>query len=310
MKIFTTEALRSLRNTKSFSFLSETKCSACLSGRFLKVPLGFFLLLFFSSYFLPLTAFSQSHIPLLANAGSNTGVCPNGTVKIGGNPSATGGILPYTYLWKPANGLNAANTANPNASPSSPTNYTLTVTDSAGSVSSAVVNVTIYALPTVNAGPDQTISQGTTAQLQASGAIHYYWSPTQTLTNQNTATPTAEPGSNTTYCVAGADIHGCINYDCMTVDVLPSDTIVLYNAFSPNADGNNDVFYLGNLSAYPENKIEIYNRNGKMVYQASPYNNDWNGKIDGVELPCATYYYILYPGNGKSNKHGSVTIIR
>jgi hypothetical protein len=47
-----------------------------------------------------------------------------------------------------------------------------------------------------------------------------------------------------------------------------------------------------------------------MVYQASPYNNDWNGKISGVELPCATYYYILYPGSGKPKRQGAVTIIR
>jgi gliding motility-associated-like protein len=255
--------------------------------------------------------FSQSPLTaLVANAGNDASVCPGDTVKIGGNPSATGGTPPYTYSWQPATGLKFPNTPNPNAFPSSPTNYTLTVTDAAGNSSSDSVNVSIYALPIVNAGPDQTITQGTNTQLQASGAVRYYWYPPQTLTNQNTATPTAEPGSTTTYCVAGVDNHGCVNYDCMILHVKPSDTLIFYNAFSPNGDGNNEVFFIGNLEAFPENKLEIYNRNGKMVYQASPYNNDWNGKIDGVDIPCATYYYILYPGNGKSNKHGAVTIIR
>ena|ERR1035437_9787429 len=253
---------------------------------------------------------AQSLSALVANAGSNTLVCLYDSVKIGGNPAATGGTPPYTFAWQPTATLDLPGASNPYAMPFSPTNYTLTVTDAAGNSSSDIVNVSIYNLPTVNAGPDQTIIQGTNTQLYANGAVQYYWDPTQTLTNQNTATPTAEPGSTTTYCVVGVDNHGCSNGDCMIVDVTPSDTLVFYNAFSPNGDGDNDVFFIGNLASYPENKLEIYNRNGKIVYLASPYNNDWNGKIDGVEIPCATYYYILYPGKGKPKKQGAVTIIR
>ncbi len=68
----------------------------------------------------------------LANAGNDAGINPGAAVTIGGSPAATGGALPYTYSWAPATGLSASNIANPNASPSIPTNYTLTVTGSNG----------------------------------------------------------------------------------------------------------------------------------------------------------------------------------
>lgn len=254
---------------------------------------------------------AQSLAPLSANAGNNTGVCPGGdSTTIGGNPSATGGTLPYTYSWQPATGLDFPNTPNPKSSPASATNYTLTVTDGAGNSSVDVVNVAIYSLPTVSAGPDQTILEGANTILQGSGALYYYWTPPETIYNQSAATPVAEPGTTTTYCMIGVDGNGCANYDCATVFVLPSDELIIYNAFSPNGDGLNDFFFIGNIQKYPESKIEVFNRNGKLVFQKSTYLNDWDGKVEGTELPCATYYYVLYPGSGKPKMQGAVTIIR
>ncbi|TAL59654.1 MAG: T9SS type B sorting domain-containing protein, partial [Bacteroidetes bacterium] len=66
----------------------------------------------------------------------------------------------------------------------------------------------------------------------------------------------------------------------------------------------------GNLGKFPDNKLEVFNRNGKIVFQASQYKNDWNGKVEGAELPCATYYVVLNLGNGNGKKQGAVTIIR
>ena len=44
--------------------------------------------------------------PLAAFAGSDTLVCSNHPVILGGSPSATGGNHSYVYLWSPADGLN------------------------------------------------------------------------------------------------------------------------------------------------------------------------------------------------------------
>lgn len=270
--------------------------------------LWMFLLFIFNFSFL--LGNSQSLAPLTANSGANTNVCPGDSVMLGGNPAATGGTPPYTYSWQPTTSLDLPNSPNPKAFPGTPTNYTLTVTDASSNAATDVVNVSIFTPPVVSAGIDQTILSGFNTSLTASGAMNYYWTPTDPLTNQNTANPTAEPVATTTFCVVGIDGNGCLDVDCMTLNVIDSDQLVIYNSFTPNGDGINDFFYFGNIQKYPENKLEVYNRNGKLVYQKSPYMNEWFGRIDGVDLPCATYYYVLYPGNGKEKINGAVTIIR
>ena len=206
--------------------------------------------------------------------------------------------------------MNFSTIANPQTSPSVTIKYTLTVTDASGNVASDAVTVTAFPSPTITISPNQTILQGTYTLLSATGALKYYWEPGGTLTNKNTANPTAEPKVTTVYSVSAVDANGCGAWASDTIFVVPTDTLVFYNTFTPNGDGANDFFYIGNIENFPKNRIEIYNRNGKLVFQASPYLNNWDGKVDGSALPCATYYYVLDPGTEKEKLHGALTIIR
>ena len=93
--------------------------------------------------------------------------------------------------------------------------------------------------------------------------------------------------------------------------MIPDSNVVLYNTFTPNYDGNNDYWYIGNIYKYPSNHLEVYNRDGKLVYKANGYFNTWDGKsYTGNELPSATYFYVLDLGNGTAALHGIVTIVR
>lgn len=64
-----------------------------------------------------------------ADAGKDQSIEKGESVKIGGDPSATGGSSDYTYTWTPENGLNNENVANPTASPTDTTDYILTIKD-------------------------------------------------------------------------------------------------------------------------------------------------------------------------------------
>jgi gliding motility-associated-like protein len=247
---------------------------------------------------------------LVANAGNNTSVCQSDSIKIGGNPSATGGVPPYTYFWQPTLGLSNSNDPNPKASPATVTQYSLTVEDNSGNTSTSAITIGILSWPNVSAGPDQTIASGKTTNLNASGALTYYWYPNYNLSNQNIGSPIADPGKSTTYCLIGTDANGCSGYDCMKIQVDSSDFVLIYNAFTPNGDGVNDVLYIGNIERFPGNRIEVYNRNGKLVYKQAEYANNWNGSVDGIGLPCATYYVVFYLGRGRGKKEQAVTIIR
>ncbi len=71
-----------------------------------------------------------------------------------------------------------------------------------------------------------------------------------------------------------------------------------FNAFSPNDDGTNDTWEIENIESgdYDNNRIEIYNRWGQMIWEGEKYDNKdvvWKGESqNGQAIPDATYFYI------------------
>jgi len=87
-------------------------------------------------------------------------------------------------------------------------------------------------------------------------------------------------------------------------------------AFSPNADGYNDLYVIQGLMEFPNHSLKIYTRWGALVLEAAPYLNDWAGTAVqgtlplGEELPTGTYYYILDLGNGTAPLTGYIYLNR
>ncbi|MFN7100423.1 MAG: gliding motility-associated C-terminal domain-containing protein, partial [Flavobacterium sp.] len=79
--------------------------------------------------------------------------------------------------------------------------------------------------------------------------------------------------------------------------------IEVFNAVIPNGEGDNKIFRVRGLECYQDNRVEIYNRWGVLVFERNGYNNDdraFRGVSEGrvtvkqsEELPEGTYYYIL-----------------
>ena len=83
------------------------------------------------------------------------------------------------------------------------------------------------------------------------------------------------------------------------------ESIEIVNFFSPNGDGKNDTWQVREIDRYLDNQVWIYSRTGAELFNAKPYNNDWNGTLDGVELPAGSYYYrIDLDGNGTIDFEG------
>jgi gliding motility-associated-like protein len=81
---------------------------------------------------------------------------------------------------------------------------------------------------------------------------------------------------------------------CAVANLCDPNTIVIYNALSPNNDGLNDVLIIDNGAYCGQLDITIYNRWGQIVWQERDYKNTWSGKsIKGEELPDGTYYLVL-----------------
>ena len=107
------------------------------------------------------------------------------------------------------------------------------------------------------------------------------------------------------WLVATSD-KGCKDSVMRAVKVIV-DEIEVPNVITPNGDGVNDYFKIKNIERIESSTLRIYNRWGKKIFEASPYQNNWNGNgaADGVyywELDYKTYFR-------EDHMSGTVTII-
>jgi gliding motility-associated-like protein len=84
------------------------------------------------------------------------------------------------------------------------------------------------------------------------------------------------------------------------------------NIITPNGDGTNDVFFIPCLSSdlFPNNKVSIYNEYGGVIFEESPYSNNWQGTYKGQDVPVGTYFYVIDFGEGRPVSKGFLIIKR
>jgi gliding motility-associated-like protein len=98
------------------------------------------------------------------------------------------------------------------------------------------------------------------------------------------------------YFVTVTDLFGCVAKDSIFVNE-PKAKFKVPDGISPNADGSNDVYIIGSIEKYPDNRVDIYNRWGSKVFSIDGYNNNdkaWKGQNNsGNDLPEGTYYVVI-----------------
>jgi hypothetical protein len=110
-----------------------------------------------------------------------------------------------------------------------------------------------------------------------------------------------------TYHLSVKDANGCVWNDPREYIIEEKDCRTHEFSFSPTK-GEVWKFPIDNTT---NGKIEIYNRNGGLVYESEIVNGEpdqWNGTSDGDPLPMGSYIFILR--NGKATSSGTVTIFR
>ncbi|MBO9585197.1 MAG: gliding motility-associated C-terminal domain-containing protein [Flavobacterium sp.] len=109
------------------------------------------------------------------------------------------------------------------------------------------------------------------------------------------------------------DVDASNNSASVTLEPI---CLTVYNEFTPNNDGRNDLFRIDCIESYPNNELKVFNRYGALVYSKAHYENDWNGtaNVSGVVnrgdmLPTGTYFYVITIGDGTVKK-GWLSIMR
>lgn len=210
---------------------------------------------------------------------------------------------PYTYAWTtlpgnfPAPGINDAASYTTNAT--STTTLVLTTNGNCSNAISDTVTISNYNdnlsfeiidsaavcsnMPftlntsTSNGYPDYTYSWYFYPQTNSIANTSYlnYTSPSQEGIYLFTATVTDSCGYSRT--------------DEQYITVLPPCNVIIPNIITPNNDGANDYFKIGNIEYHSNTSVIIFDRWGKKVYDNKNYNNEW--KAEG--LPDGTYFYII-----------------
>jgi gliding motility-associated-like protein len=109
----------------------------------------------------------------------------------------------------------------------------------------------------------------------------------------------------------------CIeNCDCATASVTfhvgENADCVAPSIITPNHDGINDAFVVPCLSGdrFSNNRLSVFNQWGDEVFNANPYDNNWEGTYDGEDLPPGTYFYIIDFGTDQKPMSGYFIIQR
>lgn len=222
-----------------------------------------------------------------------------GTIEVTGQ----GGTFPIVYDWSTGEDTNYIEGLSDGA-------YTVTLTDANGCalVSDDILVAQPDELALLADISDATCLGNRDGQIEINvfggvGFYRYFWSngKQDALINELTAG---------TYNVQVSDANGCALADTFRVQEASIRCIEIPNTFTPNGDGLNDVWFFDHVELYPEINVRVYNKNGNLIFQSQGYSFPWDGTYGGIQLPSATYYYVVDPGPGEETLTGTVTLVR
>ena len=226
--------------------------------------------------------------------------------------------LNYNYDWSPKDCIaSGGNTINPKVKISKDKVLTVKVTDKISGCSQSM-NVNVKAgdkvSVDVDAKPDFTIFEGESLDLEVTNPINdakYKWS-----TGATTLIIKVAPKETTSYGVTVTDKNGCTATDEVTVTVRTAKCdetdIYLPNAFTPNNDGNNDIFKLRS-NFIDQMELIIYNRWGQEIFRTTDKEFGWDGTFKNEEVASDTYAYflrVICVNKEVYSKRGNVNLLR
>lgn len=224
----------------------------------------------------------------------------DGTISI---DNVSGGTGPYQFSLN--DGPFSAQTYYPSLGPGS---YSLVIQDQNGCTSELMIDFTepdevIVNLIAVYEDGNDRLQLGDSVQLIAEydptlEIDTIMWEPDTIGLGDNSAAIWVSPETSTSYTVTIVDINGCTDDDRITVIVEKTRPIYIPNAFSPNGDEMNDIFFINAGEGVKEVKaFAIFNRWGEPMIELFNFQpNDpgfgWDGMHRGKPMNPAVFAYF------------------
>ncbi|MFL5764610.1 MAG: PKD domain-containing protein [Bacteroidia bacterium] len=266
-------------------------------------------------------------MPVISFTADTLQNCSPAVITFTGSNDQPGGV----YSWNFGNTLTAADTShlpNPSYTYVNPGQYTvsMTYTNLIGCQSNSTITnmITIHdhPYPSFVALPPQVdiLSPTITFADQTTGnntVTNWNWSfgDGSTSAVQN-PTYTYNTVGNFPVTLIVTNNFGCDSSVTTYVNVEPVYLYYAPNAFTPNGDGNNDVFMVKGDNIDPDHfEMRIFNRWGEQIFRTTDLNVGWNGAKNNTGEVCelGVYVYKVSLKDWEGRKHsyiGHVTIVK
>ena len=199
--------------------------------------------------------------------------------------------ITYSYRWVDA----AGNTLQEFSSTTGDTlknipagKYKVYIRNDGGCGTNVEVEVTENPAPSVTLRSDTTLCEGMPIALSVDiqNGVNYLWS-----TGDTTCCITAVQAGN--YVITASNNCGDVRDDVNITNVKCNFCLFVPNAFSPNNDGNNDVFRILETCLMQDYKLQIFNRWGQLVFTSLTTAKSWDGRYKGGDAETGTYFYQI-----------------
>ncbi|GAB5525530.1 MAG: hypothetical protein Roseis2KO_34020 [Roseivirga sp.] len=219
----------------------------------------------------------------------------NGSISVslsGGTPTAAGA---YQFALSGNGRSDTGASSLPTVDNLEAGSYTITISDENGCETSTdfVINEPALLEPDLETLINQPIcpdaSDGT-AYVEAKGGTpdyQFFWSNNDTVDQQE-----GMNFSRGSYTVRIVDANGCeTSLEVEVIERFPK--IFIPTAFSPNGDGENDLFRPV-TDCNLQYSVQVFNKWGGIVYASSDITEGWDGTLNGQSAPDGKYSYIIF----------------
>jgi gliding motility-associated-like protein len=235
-------------------------------------------------------------------------ICKGESVLLVGNSNGN------QYHWEPSMLAQTPNNSSTFVNPISTTVFTFETSYNGNCVTTATTNLIVNNKPIVFAGNDTIINMGESFVLLGNSSYYSGWKTLDgsTLDCNYCVNAIVSPKKNACYILESQTSQGCISIDTICITINKEWSIYIPNAFTPNGDLKNDLFfpYGYGIENY---ELYIFDRWGEQIFKSDIDHNGWNGfyKNQTCEMGVYTYMIIISTySKQKEKKIGHVTLLK
>ena len=175
------------------------------------------------------------------------------------------------------------------------------------------INVIVVPRPISTLGNDTIVCFNETGALtlEAGAADEFLWND-----KAQSTTSSIDVQQEGTYIVQLTNANLCSVKDTISINQICVTSVYIPNAFSPNGDATNDVFYVKGLNV-EKFHLMIFNRWGELIFESYDINNGWDGTYMGNEVQISAYVWKVdwlstnsQEQKTKNERTGTVSLIR